>query len=678
MTTDKPETGCLNLFVHVCNPPSASHIPLLGVDTGGTFTDFVFYDGRLRIHKVLSTPEAPEQAVLQGVRDLGLDPAKLVLIHGSTVATNAVLEGKGVRTVYVTNRGFGDLLTLGRQARSSLYTLQCPPTSPPVPPELCLEIGGRLAADGTTQDPLTSADLIYLREQLKLLAPKAVAINLLFSFLDDRWERALAAVVPPEIFVTYSAQVLSEYREYERGMATWLNAYVSPLVTGYLQRLQQGLPGTTLSVMQSSGGTMSVDQASALAVHMLLSGPAGGLVGAQRSGQQAGYSALLSFDMGGTSTDVALLDGELRLTREGRLGTYPVAVPMVDMHTIGAGGGSVAWVDAGGLLQVGPQSAGAIPGPACYGRGGTLATVTDANLILGRLHSVNFLGGSLQLDKAAAYHVIAVVAEQLATNVATAAMGIIQLVNEHMTGALRAISLNRGVDPRNYTLLAFGGSGGLHVCALAEGLGIRRALVPIHSGVLSALGMIAAPRRRELSRTLIGPLLNQDPAQLLTTLDSLIAHGLADLQNEGLSSTEVTIDKGVDLRYQGQSYTIYLPWGELTDLVNNFHRAHQTRYGHTLNLSVELVNLRISLCGPSPIISLAPLEKTAPAEPIEWTTVADYSELVPVWQREQLASGQRLIGPGIIVETAATTWLAPHWQCLVDEVGHLHLALANW
>ena len=340
---------------------------ILGVDTGGTFTDFVLYDdAALRIHKVLSTPAAPERAILQGIDELGLSArlAQLHLVHGSTVATNAALEGKGVRTLYIGNRGLRDLLTLGRQARAELYNLQPHGASPPVPDELCLETGGRLAADGSVVEPLTDADLAELRAAAKRLAPRAVAINLLFSYRDDRFERAIEAALPSTLFISRSSAVLPETREYERGIATWLNAWVGPLVEGYLQRLQAGLPGAALTVMQSSGETIAAAQAGREAVRMLLSGPAGGLVGARFVAHHAGRERLLTFDMGGTSTDVALVDGELTLTSEGRIGPWPVAVAQADIHTIGAGGGSLAYVDGGGLLQVGPESAGADPGPA--------------------------------------------------------------------------------------------------------------------------------------------------------------------------------------------------------------------------------------------------------------------------------------------------------------------------
>ncbi len=645
----------------------------LGVDTGGTFTDFVWFDGtRLRIHKVLSTPDAPEQAILQGVRELGLDPDDLRVVHGSTVATNAVLEGKGVRTAFITNRGFGDLLSIGRQARRELYALQAPPVPPPVPPELCLETGGRLGAGGETLEPLTEADLARLRAALEQLQPRAVAINLLFSFLDDAHECAIEAVVPEGMFVSRSSAVLPECREYERGMATWLNAWVGPRVEGYLQRLGAGLAPAPLSVMQSSGATVSAGQASGRAVQLLLSGPAGGLQGAQFVARVAGCRRLLTFDMGGTSTDVALIDGAVRLTSEGHIGPYPVAVPMVDMHTIGAGGGSLARVDAGGLLQVGPESAGADPGPACYGRGGREPTVTDANLLLGRLRPGAFLGGAMRLDVAAARQAMLPLAGRLGLTVEAAAQGVVDLANEHMAQALRVISVQRGEDPQDYVLVSFGGAGGLHVCALAEALNMGRALVPVHAGVLSALGMLAAPRGRQRSQTLTGPLAEFNDADLEQRLVALAQDGVVALCREGVRSEDIRHDYSLDLRYLGQSYTLNLPWESVAASGAAFHVLHEQRYGHRMAQAVELVNLRVALTVATEPPVLVERVAQAGVGP-DYCTLPGRAQPVPVWRREALLTGQPVQGPALITETVSTTYLAPGWQAEADAVGNLHL-----
>ena len=647
---------------------------LLGVDTGGTFTDFVlWHDGRLRVHKVLSTPDAPERAILQGVRELGLTSAGLRMVHGSTVATNAALEGKGVRTAFVTNRGFADLLTIGRQNRAELYELQPPAEIPPVPPELCLETGGRIGADGQLLEPLTAQDLEDLRAALQRLQPRAVAVNLLFSFLDDRAERAIAEVIPDDMFVALSSQVLPELREYERGMATWLNAWVGPLVQGYLQRLADGLPGASVAVMQSAGDTVAAAQAGERAVRMLLSGPAGGLVGARFVGAAAGCPKLLTFDMGGTSTDVALIDGEPRLTSEGRIGPYPVAVPMVDMHTIGAGGGSIAWLDAGGMLQVGPESAGADPGPACYGCGGERPTVTDANLVLGRLRPDAFLGGAMALDLDAARLALARVAEPLGCSVEQAAAGIVRIANEHMARALRTISVQRGIDPRGFVLTSFGGAGGLHVCELADALGLDDALVPVHGGVLSALGMLAARPGRQLSHTWQGLLAERSDDEIAAAFARLADEGRAALRAEGVADADMQLTPSLDLRYRGQSYTLNLPWRDVVQAQIAFHQLHHERYGHDLALPVELVNLRLAVRGPGAALRLAAGEQGVSAAPSARVAVVGAEAAVPCYQRESLATGQQLIGPAVITEQVATTWLASGWQALVDPLGSLRL-----
>lgn len=647
---------------------------LLGVDTGGTFTDFVLWrDGKLHVHKLLSTPQAPEEAILQGIADLGLEGEDLRMVHGSTVATNAALEGKGVKTLFVTNRGFADMLSIGRQNRRELYNLQPHRLPPPVPSELCVEVGGRLSAQAELLDRLTIADRERLAQAIAEHQPRSVAVNLLFSWLDDSTEKDIAKELSDDLFVSLSSEVLPEIREYERGMATWLNAWVGPLVQGYLQRLQTGLSGSRISVMQSSGDTVLADHAGDQAVRMLLSGPAGGLVAAGFLGRQTGFERLLSFDMGGTSTDVALLDGEPRLTNEGCIGPYTVAVPMVDMHTIGAGGGSIAWLDEGGMLQVGPESAGAHPGPACYGQGGRQATVTDANLLLGRLLSDVFLGGDMQLDVAAAEKALGRLAKDMACGVLEAAQGVIRLANEHMARALRTISLQRGVDPAGFALVSFGGAGGMHVCALAEALGMKRALVPVHSGVLSALGMLVARPGRRLSRTWLMRLDAVTDAEIDSALDALGKEALVLMEAEGIEKTGCELGRSVDLRYMGQSYTLTIPWSGREKTARAFHQRHAERYGHDLDLPLEMVNLRLSVQGAGVNIELAQTRATKPVSPFRHCRIAGESAPVACYHRDDLMSGQEIQGPAVITEQVATTWLASDWACKVDRSGNLLL-----
>lgn len=647
---------------------------LLGVDTGGTFTDFVLLDsGALRVHKVLSTPDAPERAILQGIADLGVDPAELRLIHGSTVATNAVLEGQGVRTAFITNRGFADLLTIGRQARRCLYDLQPPLPAAPVPAPLCLETGGRLAADGSVVEGLEAEDLEALTAALRALEPEAVAINLLFSFLDDRFERAVEAAVPAGMFVSRSSAVLPEYREYERGVATWLNAWVGPRVAGYLERLRQQLAPAPIAVMQSSASTIDAGSAARQAVRLLLSGPAAGLLGARFIGAAAGRRKLLTFDMGGTSTDVALLDGAVELTSEGHIGPYPVAVPMVDLHTIGAGGGSVATVDAGGLLQVGPRSAGAHPGPACYGRGGSQATVTDANLILGRLLPDAFLGGEMELDLGAARAAMAGVASRLGLGIEEAAEGVLRLANEHMVNALRVMSVQRGIDPRDFALVSFGGAGGLHVCALADALGMAEALVPVHGGVLSALGMLVAAPGRELSRTFRGVLTALPEADIEAGFAALRHQGVEALVAEGEDPGRLRCRFAVDVRYLGQSFTLTLPWRGQAPTVADFHGVHEARYGHTLAEPVELVNLRVSISGAAPELELGGPSSAPSAQAPRCTRLYGIPQAAAVRERTGLSAGAAIEGPALITEAVATTYVAPGWRAQVHASGSILL-----
>lgn len=650
----------------------------LGVDTGGTFTDFVlFRSQQLITHKVLSTPHAPEQAIAQGVQDLALDKLTnnevLYIVHGSTVATNAVLEGKGVKTVLITNRGLKDILTLGRQTRRELYNLQPEIVKPPVESEYCIETGGRLSAQGEVIEPLTDHDIDAVIRELEVLAPQAVAINLLFSYLDDRFEKQLQAALPDTVFVCRSSEILPLYKEYERGMTTWLNAYIGPLVAGYIQRLQQAIPHAHIAVMQSSGTTMTAQQAGKQAVHMLLSGPAGGLAAARHLGEQLKQHRLLTFDMGGTSTDVALIDGEIQLTTESYIADYPVAIPMVDMHTIGAGGGSIAFIDAGGLLQVGPQSAGANPGPACYGQGGRQPTVTDANLLLGRLLEDVFLGGSMSLHKQAAMDAVIPLAEQLGLTTEQTAYGIVRIANERMAHALRVMSVQRGIDPRLLTLVSFGGAGGLHVCALADALSMLHAIVPMNAGVLSASGMLVAPRGRQLSITLNGMLSGQHAALIHEQLQQLKQRGYAELAKEGVDRELIETTDSLDLRYQGQSYTLNVPWTDVVTSKALFHQRHETRYGHKLALPIELVNIRTGLKAkqdaPKPNVSMP--ERVMPA--YRTMTLAGIMQQVPVYHRAQLVAGQSIHGPALITETVSTTYIAPGWSCQVDKSGNLLL-----
>lgn len=649
----------------------------LGIDSGGTFTDFVLIQANAcSIHKVLSTPAAPEQAILQGISEMGLDKAmragELTIVHGTTVATNAALEGQGADTLFITNAGIEDILLIGRQARAELYNLTPTVTRGPLQRKDMLGVNCRRDARGRNLHPLSDGEIHRIVEQVAERNPQAVAISLLYSWLDDSEEQQLAkALRHSGRFVCHSSHVLPVSGEYERGICTWLNAWLGPRVAEYLDRLDQAVQPSSLSIMQSHGGTLPAGVAARRAVNLLLSGPAGGLCAARDIARQSGREKLMTFDMGGTSTDVALLDGDLNLTREGRIGGWPVAVPMVDMHTIGAGGGSLAQVDAAGMLHVGPQSAGADPGPACYGRGATLATVTDANLVLGRLPASQRLGGSLKLDLAAARQALDQLADQLGMDHLAAARGVIALANEHMAQALRVISIQKGHDPADFTLTSFGGAGGLHVCELAGMLGMRQALVPANSGVLSAEGLVRAPRQRELIQALPE---HADSRQISSLMEQLEKIGRQALEDDGCAPESITCLAEVGLCYQGQSFQLNVPWqGSRAGAEQAFHQLHEQRYGHRLELPISWIHVQIQVRAETSLPAPAGLSEHR-GEAEQHLPVAGCAQPVPVYQRASLGAGQILTGPALICEAVATTWLAPGWQLAVSEAGHLWLS----
>jgi N-methylhydantoinase A len=595
------------------------------------------------------------------------------IVHGTTVGTNAVLEGKGARVAYIGSNGFADVLSLGRQNRRAVYRLCQPEQRPPVPPEYCLEVSTRIAADGTLIERASDKELVRLRERLEALQPEAVSINLLFSFLRPEEERRIAAVLGGQWFISLSCEVLPELREYERGIATWLNASVGPVIGRYLGRLRERLPQTAISVMQSSGTTIAAEQAARHAARLLLSGPAGGLAAARLVGEVTGRKRLLTFDMGGTSTDVALLDGAIPLSHSSRVGGWPLMIASVDIHTIGAGGGSIARVDAGGLLNVGPESAGADPGPACYGQGGRQATVTDANLVLGRIPAQTLLGGYLPLDRGAADAAMDELAQRLGCDRLQAARGVIRLANEHMARALRVISVERGHDPRQYALLSFGGAGGLHACELAELLGIPTVILPARAGVLSAEGMLASEPGRDLSQAMPSLLAELRHEAIRAAFARLEESARAELAEEGVDPEQIRYRRQLELRYRGQSASFVLDFVEGTDASANFHAAHEAACGHRLDQPVELVNLRLSARARAEILGMEKLRSGGFVPGDRQADLADLGRAVPLLSREELPPGFQAVGPAIVTENGATTWLAPGWSLEVDDFGHLEL-----
>lgn len=656
---------------------------LAGVDTGGTFTDIVLLqDGRMAVHKVLSTPIDPSRSIIGGLQELDAFNDIHVLVHGSTVATNAVLERKGVLTGLITTAGFRDVLEIGRQTRPDLYSIQVQKVPPLVPRARRLEVVERLNERGEVLSPLDESSLEKALEVLQEARVEAVAISLLFSFANPEHEQRVARYIrAANLYVSASCEVLPEFREYERTSTVVLNAYVGPLIDRYLARLEQALPETnTLRIMQSNGGSISSAMARREAARTLLSGPAAGVVGAAFMAQASGYTQLITLDIGGTSTDVALVDEVVTETTEGKIGGYPTKLPMIDIHTVGAGGGSIAWFDTGGALRVGPTSMGADPGPAAYGRGGHEATVTDAHVVLGRLLPEAFLGGTMQLESAQALDVVSRLAQRLETSAEEAALGIIRVINANMEAAIRVISVERGCDPRHFTLVAFGGAGPLHACELADALHIPRVLIPATPGVLSALGMLLADTLKDYVRTIMVPV--EESQQLVSaTLVELEEMGRRDLASEGVSAEQIVIETSLDLRYVGQSYELNIPFeGDMLDASAAFHQAHERRFGYSdPNERVQVVNVRLKARGLNTYPALERLEVVTQFSP-EPAMMRDVvfaqgdgltRESIPIYERATLCSGASFSGPAIVTQYDTTTLVPPEWYARVDGVGNL-------
>ncbi|MGK7311803.1 MAG: hydantoinase/oxoprolinase family protein, partial [Candidatus Longimicrobiales bacterium M2_2A_002] len=593
---------------------------IIAVDTGGTFTDVVaVIDGRLSVLKVPSTPDDPARAVLSGIRRIGdarserRDPgagssghpgagtsedagrsASFVLVHGSTVATNTLLERTGARVALVTNAGFEDVIEIGRQNRPQLYAIVGHRPAPLVARDDRHGIAGRIGPDGHEESPLDAAELEALAGRLG--DAESVAICLLHSYADPSHEETVARALDAlDVPLSVSSRLLPEYREYERTATTVVNAYVAPRMNDYLGRLVDDSGAERVRIMGSGGGAVPIDRARREAVHTVLSGPAGGVIGAMRLAGEAGFDDIITFDMGGTSTDVSLCPGAPLHTREFTIAGVPLAIPVIDIHTVGAGGGSIAEVDAGGALRVGPRSAGADPGPICYGRGGRRVTVTDAHVWLGRLPADAFLGGDTALDRTAIEGPLSGLADALGTTPDAAAEGILAVADTAMEGALRVISVERGHDPGGFALVPFGGAAGLHAVELASRLGVKRLLVPPDPGVLSAYGMLVSPVRKDVSRTvLLGP---DDSSRIAAVYDELEGEARRAMESEGVAPGEVGADRLADVRYRGQSFELRVP---ADDWVDAFHAAHEARYGFARRgAPVELVTARVEAVGPA-------------------------------------------------------------------------------
>ena len=658
----------------------------VAIDTGGTFTDCVYLaDGQLQVLKLFSTPSDPSQAVLNCLQQIGAGRA-IDVRHGTTVGTNTMLERTGARVAFVTTAGFEDTIAIGRQARSRLYDWFAPVPVCLIPRELRFGVPERVSAEGKILLAPSDEDLAALMDKVRASGAEAVAISLLFAFANPETEqRVEAALLKLGVPVCASHRILPEFREYERASTTVVNAYLSPRIESYLDRLEQRVAvehaGGRVDVMQSSGGILPERVAAREPVRTVLSGPAGGVVGACRVAQMAGFERIIGFDMGGTSTDVFLVDAEAggaRLTRESVVAGVPIGVPMLDIHTAGAGGGSIARFDTGGMLRVGPESAGAEPGPICFGRG-TRPTVTDANFLLGRLDPDSFLGGEVKLDRERAERILREQKGPL-KSVEEFAAGILRVVESEMEKAIRVISIERGHDPREFTLVAFGGGGPLHACSLARALRVPTVLIPAAPGALSAVGILLADTVRDYSRTVMLP--GREMEKLGNYFAELDERGRAEFAAEGLDGVA---RRTLDLRYARQGYELNVGWDEKSpqDSIEAFHQLHKLRYGFSdEDRPVEIVNLRLRMIAEGE--PFAPMRR----EPVPGDgSLACYAQRdvffdgrflkSRFYRRDGLVPGDVISGPAMITEYTAATVLPPGDRAQVDGFGNIVISIAR-
>lgn len=674
----------------------------IGIDTGGTFTDFIISDGgRLQVYKVLSTPHNPAEAVLEGLARWNEGRKPCEVVHGTTVATNALLERKGARTALITTAGFEDVLEIGRQNRPELYNLLASRPAPLVPAAWRFGVPERIRHTGRVATPLDITAVKALAGALRQLDIESVAVCFLFSFVNPRHEKAVKKLLADgRYYISLSHEILPEFREYERTSTTVVNAYLSPVMAGYLGHIVRGLrpagarpfprAPVGLRVMQSNGGSISATRAMVESVRTILSGPAAGVVGAVEVARRAGFDRIITFDMGGTSTDVCLCPGRINTTAESIIANCPVGVPVIDIHTVGAGGGSFARIDAGGALKVGPESAGADPGPICYGRGGRQITVTDAHLMLGRIDAEHILGGAMAIHAESLAEVFDGLANGLripakAGRASTAArlraaQGVIDVANANMEKAIRLTSIERGYDPRDFTLVTFGGAGGLHACDLARALRIPRVLVPENPGLLSALGALLSDVMRDYSQTVMLAGREAEYGRLEPRFEPLIRTGSRALRREGFAAKDITFERLVDMRYAGQAYELSIPFR--SSLLRDFHAAHERRYGYSdPQRATEIVTLRVRFTGHTvkPSLTRQPKARRSDPSPAQWRVKPVYfngkAHATPFYQRERLRPGWKIPGPAVVVEYSATTCVPPDFTATVDGWRNLILTL---
>lgn len=647
---------------------------LVGVDIGGTFTDLVLSDnGQLKIHKLLSTPHNPAEAMLQGLAEIAPDgiAALTQVAHGSTVATNAILERKGAKIALITTQGFRDILYIGRQNRPDLYALHPQIPQPLVPRELCFEVPERLDYNGNVLTELDIDELNIVLDEIEKHQVDAIAVCFLYSYVNPDHEqmvrgRIMQRQMLDEWQVALSSDVLPEFREYERSSTVTLEAYVRPIMNRYVTHIESELSEhCSLRIMKSDGGVMSAGRIRSQAIHTALSGPAAGVIGAFHLSKLAGYDHIITLDMGGTSTDVALCPGEPQYSPESAIDDLPLRVRLLDIETIGAGGGSIARLDSGGALRVGPESAGADPGPIVYGRGGEQVTVSDANAILGRLDSDNFLGGGMQLNIESAKSKIAQMAEQMGMTTIEAAKGVIDVANVNIDRALRRVSIARGHDPRKFTLMAFGGAGPLHACDVAEKLDISRVLIPNTPGVLCAAGLLVSDVVVEHSRSIM-LLANRGIVARLRALQAeILSAGKSDLLREGIPEDQMNFEVFLDMRYRGQAYELTLPFKG--DVVASFHQQHAISYGYDMpDRAVEIVTMRLRAVGEVESPEMKPeATNEHDAQPFA-EKMSPFNQPIKLYKRADLTPGAIFDGEALIFQLDTTTYVPAQWFGHVD------------
>jgi len=656
----------------------------IGVDTGGTFTDFVIYTkNTIEVRKVLSTTPDPSQAILEGIKDYLNAPFFLSIVHGTTVATNSLLERKGGRIAFITTKGFEDILFIGRQTRRNLYSLKGEERRPLLARSNCFGLEEQTTASGNVAKRISVQELHSVLNKIKKNHIEAVAVTLINSYANPSNERMIRQKLEEsKILLSVSSDILPEHREYERSVVTAVNAYLMPVISQYLRKLEHKLRKARLHIMQSNEGYISTEIAKSEPLRTALSGPAGGVVGAFELGKAIGMKKIISFDMGGTSSDVSLVNGEIGRTNETVIGDFPIRLPIIDIHTVGAGGGSIAYVDRGGSLRVGPESAGAQPGPACYGKG-KQPTVTDANLVLGRLVPEYFLGGKMKIYPERSQKALKVLAGKINKSLLETASGVIQVANANMEKAIRVISIERGFDPRDFALISFGGAGGLHAAEIAENLKIGKIIVPKNAGVLSALGLLMADSIKDYSKSFLKTVDSLELKELERHFNELEEKSMMEMKEEGFKESDINIFRFLDLRYLGQSYEITIPFRSTTrdDLgfVSDFHRAHQKLYSYQHpHRTVEVVNIRIKAVGVTKKMKFKkylPQESQSEKALMKTQSITHSGKkfTAPVFNRALLHTGDRISGPALVVDYESTTFLPPSYSLNVD--GYLNLII---